>query len=157
MARSATSQALASGLDHLFSLGKDPLALFRDVTACTEVFEDENTCWSDGSEINDDLDRQAVEQEFRHYEEDGLSDITSLVAFWEVGMVIPQARDIFRSHGLYYRNMNTFFPYFSTLRWTSFQLKQLQFPAKGSSHPAKKHVHFVAASLAPPQLRCSRY
>ena len=43
---------------------------------------------SEGGEIDDDLDRQAVEQELQHYEEDSLSDTTSLVAFWEVGMAI---------------------------------------------------------------------
>ena len=112
MAKSAT--ALASGLDHLFSLGKDPLGPFRDVTSHTEGFEDENSCSSDSGEINDDLDRQAVEQEFRCYEEDGLSDTTSLVEFWEVGTVIPPARDNSRSCRPYHRNMNTFILYFST-------------------------------------------
>ena len=87
MARSSAS--LASGLDHLFSLGKDPLAPFRDVAVHTEVLRVENTSSSDSGETDDDLDKQAVEQELRRYEEDGLSDITSLVEFWEVGMVIP--------------------------------------------------------------------
>jgi len=82
------SISLASGLEHLFNLGKDPLAPFRDVTMRPEVCRDENVCQSEGSGIDDDLDRQAVEQELRHYEEDGLSEITSLVAFWEVGIAI---------------------------------------------------------------------
>ena len=87
MARSSTS--VASGLDHLLKLGTDPFASFRNVAAHTEVPGDENPSWGDGGRTDDDLDRQAVEQELRRYEEDGFSDITSLVAFWEVGMVIP--------------------------------------------------------------------
>ena len=87
MARSSIS--LTSGLEHLFNLGKDPLAPFRDVTMRPEVCGDENVCQSEGSAIDDDLDRQAVEQELQRYEKDGLSEITSLVAFWEVGMAIP--------------------------------------------------------------------
>ena len=91
-ATARSSASLTSGLDHLFSLGKDPLAPFRDVATHTEVLGVENTSWSghDGTDDSDsdDLDKQAVEQELRRYEEDGLSDITSLVAFWEVGMVI---------------------------------------------------------------------
>ena len=81
MVRSSVS--LASGLDHLFSLGDNPLALFRDITMHTEV---PNMCQGEGSEANDDLDRQAVEQELRRYKEDGISDTISLVAFWEVGI-----------------------------------------------------------------------
>ncbi len=81
-----SSALLASGLDHLFSLGNDPLAPFRDVTMQTEVL---NTFQSEDGEINDDLARQAVEQELRRYEEDGVSDTTSLVAFWKVGKPIP--------------------------------------------------------------------
>ena len=87
MARSSTS--LASGVACLFSLGKDPLALLHDVTAHTEAPGDENSSWGDSGGTNDDLDKRAVEQELRRYEEDGLSDIISPVAFWEVGMVIP--------------------------------------------------------------------
>ena len=83
MLRSSTS--LASGLSHLFNLGKDPLAQFRDATMRTEGLHDENTCQGEGGGIDDDLDRQAVEQELRRYEEDGLIDTKSLVAFWEVG------------------------------------------------------------------------
>jgi len=83
-----SSVSLASGLDHLFSLGKDPLAPFRDATTCTEVLRNETTCRSEGGGIDDNLDRQAVEQELRRYEEDGLSDTTSLVAFWEVGIAV---------------------------------------------------------------------
>ena len=94
MARS--SDSLSSGLDHLFNLGNDPLALFRDTTASTEVLEDENMCQSEGSgtdDLDDSLDRQAVEQELRRYEEDGLVNIkSSLVAFWEVGMAVLSMR-----------------------------------------------------------------
>ena len=80
-----SSASLASGLDHLFSLGNNPLASFRDITMHAEAV---NTHQGDDCEINDDLDRQAVEQELRRYEEDDISDIKSLVAFWEVGTPI---------------------------------------------------------------------
>jgi hypothetical protein len=76
-----SSVALAGGLGHLFSLYNNPLALCRDITTQTKV---PDMCQSEGSEVNDDLDRQAIEQELRHYEEDGISDTISLVAFWEV-------------------------------------------------------------------------
>jgi len=77
--------SLAGGLDHLFSLGNNPLVPFRDANIHTEAL---NTCRSGNSEINEDLDRHAVEQELRHYEEDRVSDTESLVAFWEVGIPI---------------------------------------------------------------------
>ena len=50
----------------------------------------EETFQSEDGEINDGLDRQAVEKELWHYEEDHVSkaDATSLVAFWEVGTLI---------------------------------------------------------------------
>ena len=86
-----SSAALASGLDHIFSLGDNPLAPFKDSTTHNEA---PNTPWSEGGEINDDLTRQAVEQELRRYEEDGLSNPKSLVAFWEVGLHILQSRDV---------------------------------------------------------------
>ena len=72
------------------TLAKDPLAPFRNATVHTEVLRDnsENPCQNEEGRTDDDLDRQAVEQELRRYEEDGPSDITSLVAFWEVGMAI---------------------------------------------------------------------
>jgi len=84
MVRSLVS--LASGLDHLLSLGNDPLAPFRDVTMHAE-----ETFQSEDGEINDGLDRQAVEKELRRYEEDHVSqaDATSLVAFWEVETPTP--------------------------------------------------------------------
>jgi len=78
------SASLVGGLDHLFSMGNDPLMSYKDATMHTEVL---NTLQSKDSEANDDLDRQAVERELRRYEEDGLSDTsTSLVVFWEVGI-----------------------------------------------------------------------
>ena len=83
MARS--SAALASGLDRIFSLGNNPLAPFKDNTMRNEA---PNTPQSEGGELNGDLTRQAIERELRRYEEDGLSDPKSLVAFWEVGMHI---------------------------------------------------------------------
>lgn len=89
MARS--SAALASGLDRIFSLGNNPLAPFKDNTMRNEA---PNTPWSEGGELNGDLTRQAIERELRRYEEDGLSDPKSLVAFWEVGMHILRSRDI---------------------------------------------------------------
>ena len=77
-----SSAALTSGLGNLFSLGDNPHAPLG------EVPEVPNTHQSEGDEINDDLDRRAVEQEFRRYEEDGISDTVPLVAFWEVGTLI---------------------------------------------------------------------
>ena len=61
MAQSPVS--LTSGLDHHLNLGKYPFAPFRDANMHTEVLGDKNTCQSEGSGIDDDLDRQAVEQE----------------------------------------------------------------------------------------------
>ena len=88
MVRSSTS--LTSGLGCLFNLGNNPLAPFREVTEAL------NTHQSKVDEINDDLDRRAVEQELQHYEEDGTSNATSesLVEFWEVSLLILQASDI---------------------------------------------------------------
>ena len=80
-----SSVSLAGGLDHLFNLGNDPLAPFRDTTMCAEVM---NTHQGEDCETNDDLDRQAVKQELQHYEEDSISNIKLLVAFWEVGTSI---------------------------------------------------------------------
>ena len=84
MARSSAS--LSSGIDHIFSLAKAPFATYRDATGPTEVLSNETTC-RDSGEDDESLDRQAVEQELWHYEEDGLSDVTSLVAFWEVQLL----------------------------------------------------------------------
>src|SRR5260221_7966271 len=75
-----SSASLAGGLDHLFSLGNNPLAPFRDANIHTKAL---NTYQSGDSEIDEGLDRHAVEQELRRYEEDGVSDTESLVAFWE--------------------------------------------------------------------------
>jgi hypothetical protein len=88
MVRSSTS--LAGGLGRLFNLGNNPLASFKEVTEVLYTHQ------SKGDEINDDLDRQAVEQELRRYEEDGTSNTVSesLVEFWEVGLLILQASDI---------------------------------------------------------------
>ena len=87
VAMAQSSVSLSSGLDNLFDLGNDPLALFRDATACTEVLGDENMCQSEGggtTDHDDSLDRQAVKQELQRYEEDRLVKVKSLVAFWEV-------------------------------------------------------------------------
>ena len=151
MARSSTS--LASGLGHLVNLGKDPLALLREVTTHTEAPGDKNASQSDSSSTDD---RQAVEQELQRYEDDGLSDITSPVAFWQVGIVIPQARVISRSHGFYYRNMNVIIQHFSALQWTYCQHKRHLFHVRGCSRQVRKHAPSAAASLAPPQWRCSK-
>jgi hypothetical protein len=90
MARSSAS--LAGGLDHLFNLGQNPLAPFRGTTMDTK--EDKNMCQSEDKSDTDDseLNRQAVERELRRYEDDGLSDTTSLVTFWEVRMASFVAR-----------------------------------------------------------------
>ena len=154
MAMARSSVSLASGLSHLFNLGKDPLGRFRNAATRTEVLGDQNTCQSVGGETDNNLDRQAVEQELWRYEEDGLVDVESLVAFWEVLMAILSMRDFSCSHGLCYRNMNMFTQCFSTLQWTYYQLKQLLFLVKGCFRPARKHARYVAASLAQPQLRC---
>jgi hypothetical protein len=53
---------------------------------CAEVM---NTPQGEDCKTNDDLDKQAIEQELWRYEEDGISNIKSLVAFWEVGTPIP--------------------------------------------------------------------
>ena len=150
-----SSASLACGLDHLFNLGNNPLALFRDIGATyTEV---PNMCQSERSEINDDLDRKAVEQELQRYEEDGISDTKSLVAFWEVRMPILYTSDFFRSHRLYYRNMNMFTHYFSTLRWMYCLLKQPLCLVKESSHQVRKPARCVATSLTLLRLRCSKF
>jgi len=46
---------------------------------------DKNTCHSKDQSDTDEHNRQAIEQELQHYEDDGLSHITSPVEFWEVG------------------------------------------------------------------------
>jgi len=65
MARS--SIAISSGLDHIFSLAKDPLVPFQNATVHTEVLRDnsENPCRNEEGRTDDDLDRQAVEQELQ--------------------------------------------------------------------------------------------
>ena len=70
--------SLAGGLDHLCNLGNDPLAPFKDTTICAKVM---NTHQGEDCETNNDLDRQAVEQELWHYEEDSISNIKLLVVF----------------------------------------------------------------------------
>jgi len=80
-----SSAALASGLDHLFNLDNDPLIPLAPFNVQTEVL---NPCQCEGDKTNEELDRQAVEQELRRYEEDGISDTMPLVAFWEVRMPI---------------------------------------------------------------------
>jgi hypothetical protein len=55
-----SSLLLAGGLDHLFSLGDNPLASFRDTSTCAEVLEDSGMCWSEDG-INDELNKQVVE------------------------------------------------------------------------------------------------
>jgi len=63
MARSSIT--LSSGLDHIFSLGKNPLAPFWDATVHTEVLGDglENPHQNEDGKADDNLDRQVVEQE----------------------------------------------------------------------------------------------
>ena len=91
LAMARSSALLSSGIGHIFSLAKAPFATYRDATGPTEVLSNETTC-CDSGEDDESLDRQAVEQELRRYEEDGLSDVTSLVAFWEVGFITPMSQ-----------------------------------------------------------------
>ena len=98
MIRSTVS--LASGLGHLFSLGNNPLALSRDVTMCTKVLGDEGMGQSEDGGIDNNLARQAVEQdlELQCYEEDGLCDNIPLVEFCEVGIAIFYEPETFFTH-----------------------------------------------------------
>jgi len=159
-ATAKSSTSLARGLDHLFSLSKDPLALswLKDVTTHAEALGVESTSWSDSGRTDDldsdDLDKQAVELELRRYEEDGLFDITSLVEFWGVGMVYPMSQTHFPLTWPLLQKHEHVIQSISPLRWTCCQPKQRLFPVKGYFRPARKHAPCAAASLVPPQSRC---
>jgi len=69
-ARSSASHA--GGLDHLFNLGKNPLAPFRGTATDTNILGDEKMSQSEDQSDAHELNRQAVEQELQRYESDGL-------------------------------------------------------------------------------------